>query len=99
MQLIGSDEVPHITQHISDLPSLMVSGGSAANTIHGLACLGTSTGFIGKVGKDDLGAFYAQDLQDAGVACTLLTSKTVTGQAYTLITPDTERTFASYNFV
>lgn len=96
MQLIQAQDIPVITGQIKSLPSVMVSGGSAANTIHGLASLGTSSAYIGKVGKDDFGNFYAQDFDKAGVSCQLLSSETVTGRAYTLITPDTERTFATY---
>jgi sugar/nucleoside kinase (ribokinase family) len=96
MQLIGADAIPSISKQLAGYPELMVSGGSAANTIHGLARLGVSCGYLGKVGKDNLGNFYAKDLADAGVQSTLLTSNTVTGRAYTLITKDGERTFATY---
>jgi sugar/nucleoside kinase (ribokinase family) len=96
MQLIGVDEIPKIVQQINHIPSIMVSGGSAANTIHGLASLGASCGYIGKVGKDELGRFYEKDLKKAHVASILYQSATVTGRAYTLITPDSERTFATY---
>jgi sugar/nucleoside kinase (ribokinase family) len=96
MQLINQGDIAGITKKTELLPAQMVSGGSAANTIHGLASLGTSCGFIGKVGKDELGRFYTKDLQSAGVDACLLNSETVTGRAYTLITPDTERTFATY---
>lgn len=96
MQLIQADEISTITNEIESLAAVMVSGGSAANTIHGLASLGTKCGYLGKVGKDELGTFYAKDFSDAGVNTNLLTSTTVTGRAYTFITPDGERTFATY---
>ena len=96
MQLIDADAIPRITDLISLYASTMISGGSAANTIHGLSSLGTPTGFFGKVGKDELGRFYQNDLRAAGVESTLLHSDTVTGRAYTMITPDTERTFATF---
>lgn len=96
MQLIQADDIPSITDEIESLPAVMVSGGSAANTIHGLAGLGMECGYFGKVGKDDLGEFYAKDFKEAGVSTLLLDSKTVTGRAYTFITPDSERTFATY---
>lgn len=96
MQLIQTDDIPAITNEIDSLPAVMVSGGSAANTIHGLASLGMSCGYIGKVGHDDLGKFYAKDFNEAGIKTILLDSKTVTGRAYTFITPDSERTFATY---
>jgi sugar/nucleoside kinase (ribokinase family) len=96
MQLIGLSEIPKITEQINNLPAVLVSGGSAANTIHGLASLGASCGYIGKVGKDELGQFYAKDLQDARVEDILYQSSTETGRAYTMISPDSERTFATY---
>jgi sugar/nucleoside kinase (ribokinase family) len=96
MQLIDSDAIPRIAELIDPYSAVLISGGSAANTIHGLSSLGTKTGFFGKVGKDEMGEFYMNDLKTAGVESTLLRSDTVTGRAYTLITPDTERTFATY---
>ena len=96
MQLIEADEIPGITSEIESLVAVMVSGGSAANTIHGLANLGAKCGYLGKVGKDELGEFYAKDFSDTGVNTNLLNSTAVTGRAYTFITPDGERTFATY---
>ncbi len=96
MQLISVNEIPEITDFTKSFSSAMASGGSAANTIHGLSRLGTPCGYIGKVGKDELGGFYARDFKNAGVRPILYESNTVTGRAYTLITPDSERTFATY---
>ena len=96
MQLINADEIPNITGLTKNLTSTMASGGSAANTIHGLSRLGTKCGYIGKVGKDELGDFYANDFKNVGVNPILYKSDTDTGRAYTLITPDSERTFATY---
>ena len=96
MQLIKQTEIPLITSLTKNLPILMASGGSAANTIHGLSKLGVSCGYLGKVGKEELGKFYADDFKKAGVTTYLKKSETVTGRAYTLITPDSERTFATY---
>jgi sugar/nucleoside kinase (ribokinase family) len=58
--------------------------------------LGVSCGYIGKVGKDDLGHFYAADLQSVDINTLLFHSDSETGRAYTFITPDSERTFATY---
>lgn len=96
MQLIDLSKIADVTELIKNIPVIMASGGSAANTIHGLARLGISCGFIGKVGKDELGDFYINDLKEAGVKAYLEQSKTVTGRSYALITPDSERTFATY---
>jgi sugar/nucleoside kinase (ribokinase family) len=96
MQLIQNTSIPSINEQIKDLSSILLSGGSAANTIHGLSKLGTKCGFIGKVGQDEFGDFYDNDLKNAGVSSSLYRSKTETGRAYTFITPDSERTFATY---
>jgi len=74
----------------------LASGGSAANTIHGLAMLSVNTGFIGSVGKDDTGDFFENDMKSAGVKTYLSRRNSITGTAVALISPDTERTFATH---
>lgn len=97
MQLIDTIKIPVINHLTANLSSSMASGGSAANTIHGLSRLGIQCGFIGKVGNDELGDFYASDFRNAGVHPFLYNSdSTNTGRAFTLISPDSERTFATY---
>ncbi|MFH1936066.1 MAG: PfkB family carbohydrate kinase, partial [Bacteroidota bacterium] len=96
MQLVNklrSDEILDALQHA---PRCAAAGGSAANTVHGLAMLGVETGFIGTIGKDLLGDSFEADMQTAGVEPYLIRSDSETGRAITLITPDSERTFASY---
>jgi sugar/nucleoside kinase (ribokinase family) len=72
------------------------SGGSAANTIHGLARLGVETGFIGKIGTDEMGKVFHDDMISAGINTHLSQDDMPTGRAIALISPDTERTFATY---
>src|ERR1700731_1253605 len=48
-------------------PAVQLSGGSAANTIAGLASLGAQTGYIGKVKDDSLGRIFRHDISSAGV--------------------------------
>jgi sugar/nucleoside kinase (ribokinase family) len=96
MQLIQNTGIPQINQYIKNYSAIMLSGGSAANTIHGLSKLGTKCYFIGKVGMDEFGDFYENDLKNVGVSSILYKSKTETGRAYTFISPDSERTFATY---
>ncbi|HCI55947.1 MAG TPA: adenosine kinase [Bacteroidales bacterium] len=76
--------------------SFFASGGSAANTIHGLSMLGAETGFIGSIGNDKNGCFFENDLKSAGVKTFLKRSNTPTGVAIAFVTPDSERTFATY---
>ena len=75
----------------------MVAGGSASNTITTISQLGGKTAFIGKIGNDEVGNFYREDMIKNGVKPILLTSSTqMSGCSVVLITPDGERTFATY---
>lgn len=78
-------------------PELETSGGSAANTVAGLASLGSSTGFIGRVCDDPLGRIFRHDITAIGVAYPTppFPSGAATGRCLVLITPDAERTMAA----
>lgn len=78
------------------LEKTMASGGSAANTIHGLANLGIVTSYLGKIGQDDLGRFFKQDMLNAGIFPVLFQSSNDTGRVMAFISPDSERTMATY---
>ena len=62
-----------------------VAGGSAANTITGTAVFGMKSGFIGKVGDDDLGALYKSDQERNGIKSILLKGKSSSGRAMVFI--------------
>lgn len=96
MQLVDGEISAMIIAGTSDFKRNRVSGGSAANTIHGLAMLGIETGFIGSIGKDDTGDFFENDMKLAGVNTYLLRRDSVTGTAVALISPGSERTFATH---
>jgi sugar/nucleoside kinase (ribokinase family) len=96
MQLVDGEKSSVIKNHTLDLKRVMASGGSAANTIHGLAMLGIKTGFIGSIGNDETGLFFDNDLKQAGINTMLMKRKTETGTAVALISPDSERTFATH---
>lgn len=69
------------------------SGGSAANTLAGVANYGLNATFVGKLGKDENGETYANDLKSIGVEFRGGTHKELpTGTCLALITPDAERT-------
>jgi sugar/nucleoside kinase (ribokinase family) len=74
----------------------MVSGGSAANTIHGLAKLGIETAFLGIVGDDETGDFFFADLEKSKIFPKLKRSVTASGIASTLVSKDGERTFGTF---
>src|SRR5437016_13800842 len=79
-------------------PAVEVSGGSAANTIVGVASLGARAAFIGKVKDDELGRVFAHDIRAAGVAFATppASAGPSTACCYVLVTPDGERTMNTY---
>ena len=79
-------------------PAIEVSGGSAANTIVGLASLGSRGAFVGKVKDDQLGRTFSHDIRAAGVtfATAPASDGASTGRCYVLVTPDGERTMNTY---
>ncbi len=97
MTLIDAQKNKEIAQLTARIPKALASGGSAANTIHGLAKLGVSTGFIGTIGDDEFGRFYKKDMEKVGIFPFMAVSEnTSTGIANAFITPDSERTFGTY---
>jgi sugar/nucleoside kinase (ribokinase family) len=79
-------------------PGIERSGGSAANTIAGLASLGGKGAFIGKVRDDELGRVFAHDLQSLGVHFTTPPEREgpSTARCLIMVTPDAQRTMATY---
>ncbi|MCK9218833.1 MAG: adenosine kinase [Bacteroidales bacterium] len=96
MQLMNGEQSNAVLSALKDYKKSQSSGGSAANTIHGLAKLGAKTGYIGVVGEDELGGFFVRDLIQAGVDPHMIHSQQGTGRAVALVTPDSERTFATF---
>jgi sugar/nucleoside kinase (ribokinase family) len=79
-------------------PGSEVSGGSAANTIAGIAALGHATSFIGQVADDQLGGVFTHDVQSLGVhfATPASTGGDPTARCLILITPDGQRTMNTF---
>jgi sugar/nucleoside kinase (ribokinase family) len=79
-------------------PATEISGGSAANTIAGLASFGARAAFLGKVKDDQLGGAFAHDIRAAGVSYTTAPAADgpATARCYILVTPDGERTMNTY---
>lgn len=96
MQLVDLETSLRLLKGTDHLPYRLTSGGSAANTIHGLAKLGVETGFIGKVGEDEYGEFFIKDMKISGITPLLGNGEVATGRAIALVSPDAERTFATY---
>jgi sugar/nucleoside kinase (ribokinase family) len=78
--------------------AIEMSGGSAANTMCGIASLGGSAAYIGKVNGDDLGEVFGHDLRAVGVAFRGRHHDlaTPTGRCVIVVTPDAERTMNTY---
>jgi sugar/nucleoside kinase (ribokinase family) len=96
MQLVDQAKSEMVKSETEKYNRKITSGGSAANTIHGLAMLGVKTGFIGSIGKDDTGDFFEQDMKYAGIDTKLIRRTSITGTAVAIISPDSERTFATH---
>jgi sugar/nucleoside kinase (ribokinase family) len=84
-------------------PAVEVSGGSAANTMAGIAALGGRAGFVGKVADDALGEVFAHDIRSAGVEFHPAVASSDgapeavgTGRCLVLVSDDAERTMATH---
>ncbi|HSD35308.1 MAG TPA: adenosine kinase [Alphaproteobacteria bacterium] len=79
-------------------PGVESSGGSAANTMAGIASLGGCAAFIGKVKDDQLGAIFAHDIRAAGVAFRTRPARggAPTARCLIFVTPDAQRTMNTY---
>ncbi len=73
-----------------------ISGGSAANSMAGIASLGGTPAFIGKVGKDKLGEIFSHDIEVGGVTFHGSTGTQPTATCLILVTPDGQRTMNTY---
>jgi sugar/nucleoside kinase (ribokinase family) len=96
MVLIEADKALALSKEVAQ--PILRSGGSAANTIAGLASLGSQVGYIGKVGRDDMGDVFSDDLHDLGVTFNTqpTTSGTPSARCIVLVTPDAQRTMCTY---
>lgn len=97
MTLIDQNKYLTISNFIKTIETKKATGGSAGNVIRTAATLGGECGFIGKINNDYFGNFFLESLTNRGITPKLLHSEEYsTGVASTFITPDGERTFATY---
>lgn len=98
MQLIDLKRAASLYDRIG--PAREISGGSAANTIAGIAHLGGRTAYVGKVKDDQLGAIFAHDLRAQGAdyqtGFAPPDAGQETGRCIVLVTPDGERSMSTY---
>jgi sugar/nucleoside kinase (ribokinase family) len=97
MELVDLDQATAMYASVG--ASIEVSGGSAANTVAGVAALGGKAGFIGKVAGDDMGEVFTHDITATGVefeAAIDASGTAGTGRCLVLVTEDAERTMATH---
>ena len=96
MRLIDADTV--LTLYKDMGPAIEISGGSAANTMTGIASFGGKAAFIGKVADDELGRIFGHDIRAAGVTFETQPAKgsQPTARSLILVTPDGERTMNTF---
>jgi sugar/nucleoside kinase (ribokinase family) len=92
MQLLTPDQADNLYSAMG--PAREISGGSAANSMAGVAALGLDAGFIGQVADDQLGDIFAHDMTSLGVRFETppLKDGLPTGRCLILVTPDAQRT-------
>ncbi len=95
MELVDYAHIQKVLDRTQNLPAI-VTGGSACNTVVGVAKLGGTARFVGKCGRDDMGDQYIAGLKMCGVDPLLFTSTTPTGQVLSMITPDAQRSMLTY---
>jgi sugar/nucleoside kinase (ribokinase family) len=96
MQLVDADTASKLYAEMG--PAIEISGGSAANTMVGLASLGGKAAFIGKVAGDEFGRIFRHDITAAGVKFDTgaINGKAPTSRSLILVTPDGERTMNTF---
>ena len=96
MTLLNAQDAGKIYADI--VPECQVSGGSAANTVSGIASLGGTPAFIGKVHDDLLGQEFTKDIGSAGIDFFTppLNEGPMTGRSIVLVTPDARRSMFTY---
>ena len=97
MQHVDRETGDMIWNQLKTLDIHYVAGGSAANTIACTAVFGMHSGFIGKIGDDELGLLFKSDQEQYGVNTLLLKSPNPSGRSMVFVSGgNAERTFAVY---
>lgn len=97
MNLISELEAEKIEQKMIGVPNKVTPGGSSANTLSGVNALGNKVGYIGTVGNDEFGDEYEEKTMEEGIVPHIYKhDEHPTGRAFTFITSDGERTFATH---
>jgi sugar/nucleoside kinase (ribokinase family) len=96
MRLVDDAEVSRLYSDMG--PGVEISGGSAANTIAGIASFGGRPAFIGTIADDDFGRIFVHDIRSIGVTFTAppVANSAPTSRSLILVTPDGERTMNTF---
>ncbi|MET0373435.1 MAG: adenosine kinase, partial [Rhizorhabdus sp.] len=96
MRLLDTAEAEQLYDRMG--PGIEASGGSAANTVAGIAALGGRCAFIGQVAEDQLGKVFAHDIRALGVdfRTAVREAEPPTARCLILVTPDAQRTMNTY---
>ncbi|QDU82014.1 5-dehydro-2-deoxygluconokinase [Polystyrenella longa] len=92
MTLVDEQTQERVLGAISGVPINRCAGGSAANTIIGIADFGGKVAYAGKVGSDEIGSFFLEDMRELGVTIETPNVEGHSGTCVILITEDAERT-------
>jgi sugar/nucleoside kinase (ribokinase family) len=96
MTLVDAGLSKIIYEAVFSESSEMSTGGSVANTMRTLASLGGRGGYLGKIGNDVLGHVFKDAFEKRGIKTHLYFSEKETGRVMGLVSPDSERTMATY---
>ncbi|MEO6091726.1 MAG: adenosine kinase [Novosphingobium sp.] len=96
MTLVDAEQAEQLYRRMG--PAREISGGSAANTLAGLAALGLKCGFIGQVADDQLGAVFAHDIRAGGTtfAIPARPGEPPTARCLVFVSPDGQRTLNTF---
>lgn len=96
MDMISEEQMIRIRKNQEGLEKSQTPGGSVCNTMRAMARLGAGTGFIGKIGSDEVGSYYEDQVRKAGVTPHFIRTEGVSGSCTVLISPDGERTMGTF---
>jgi sugar/nucleoside kinase (ribokinase family) len=96
MRLVEAEELSRLYGKMG--PAIEISGGSAANTIAGIASFGGRAAFIGKVADDEFGRIFGHDIRAQGVTFETprVAGSLPTSRSLILVTPEGERTMSTF---
>jgi len=97
MRLVDTETINGIYKDMG--PAIEISGGSAANTVVGIASLGGRAAFVGKVAEDEFGRIFRHDIGASGVSFktpAVVDNNRATSRSLILVTPDGQRTMNTF---